>query len=200
MTEFDDSDYDDISEWLQSLTETDESTDHPECDACDRAQYGEEPLLHEVDLAGDAYEVCERCLNGLRSDVEDHYWYDRLDEAHYDRAAEYLRNLDEVWCVKDHGYPGGEMWLHTPFCNAAVVNDVVEHFSFRIRWFSVVYPDDDHVYDCVHDHGPCIEINLDYPSNADYPFPLEYDIAEDRSYSDTEFLNESDRLFDRDDE
>ena|SRR6056297_1091991 len=112
----------------------------PPCDACDSNHHDG---LHDVCLADDEYEVCEDCLALLKDEIDRYYWWDRLSEAHYDRAAEYLRSLDEVWCVKDNAYAGGEMWVHTPFCDAAVVNDVCEHFGFRIRWFSVVSPGDD---------------------------------------------------------
>ena len=163
----------------------------PPCDACDSNHHDG---LHDVCLADDEYEVCEDCLVLLKDEIDRYYWWDRLSEAHYDRAAEYLRSLDEVWCVKDNAYAGGEMWVHTPFCDAAVVNDVCEHFGFRIRWFSVVSPGDDG-FDCVHDHGSCIEINLDYTNRVRDPMPLEYDIIDDVTYHDVEWLEDHHRLF-----
>ena len=167
----------------------------PPCDACETNHHDG---LHEVPLGEDTYEVCDDCLDHLVDEIERYYWWDRLTEAHYDRAAEYLRSLDEVWCVKDHAYPGGEMWVHTPYCDAAVVNDVCDHFGFRIRWFQIVEPEDGE-FDCVHDHGPCLEINLDYNNRVKGPLPLEYDISDDRTYSDVEWLEDDDPLFTRDD-
>lgn len=121
----------------------------------------------EVSLGDEVYAVCEKCRDHLAIKVEGYWWHDRLTEAHYDRAAEFLRSLDEVWCVKNHAYPGGELWVHTPYCSASVVSDVCTHFGFRIRWFSVVNPGDPGEFDCLHDHGPCVGINLDLPSHAD---------------------------------
>jgi hypothetical protein len=166
----------------------------PPCDACDTEYHDG---LTDVPLGEETYDVCESCLDHLIDVIERYYWYDRLTEAHYNRAAEYLRSLDEVWCVKDHAYPGGEMWVHTPYCDAAVVNDVCDHFGFRIRWFSIVEPDD-HEFDCVHDHGPCVEINLDFPSHRGDPMPLEYDLIDDVSYHDVEWVEAHTRLFNRD--
>jgi hypothetical protein len=74
----------------------------------------------------------------LVDQVERYYWWERLTEAHYNRAAAFLRSLDEIWCVKDGAYAGGELWVHTPYCDAAVVRDVCDHFGFQIRWFSYV--------------------------------------------------------------
>jgi len=167
----------------------------PPCDACDSNHHDG---LHDVCLGDDEYEVCEDCLALLKDEIEHYYWWERLSEAHYDRAAEFLRSLDEVWCVKDNGYPGGEIWVHTPFCDAAVVNDVCEHFGFHIQWFSVVYPDDDG-FDCVHDHGPCIEINLDYTNRVREPMPLDYDIIDDVTYHDVEWLEDQHKLFSQSD-
>lgn len=175
--------------------DTDPEGRGPPCGACGRRIKTQD--FTTVTLGEDSYDVCDRCLNVLVSNVERPYWYDRLTEDHYDRAVEYLHTLDEVWCVKDHAYPGGELWVHTPYCDAGVVNDVCEHFGFRIRWFSIVEPTD-HEFDCVHNHGPCVEINLDYPGRVTEPMPLEYDIEENRSYSDVEYVGDETRLFDDD--
>lgn len=128
----------------------------PPCDACEISHHDSR---YNVTLGDEEYSVCEHCFELLEDILERYNWWDRLTEAHYDRAAEFLHSLDEIWCVKDEAYAGGEMWVHTPFCDAAVVNDVCNHFGFRIRWFSVVFPENSGI-DCVHGHGPCIEINL----------------------------------------
>lgn len=166
----------------------------PPCDACETQHHNG---LEEVPLGETTHDVCSDCVDHLIAEIERYYWWERLSEAQYDRAAEYLRSLDEIWCVHDNGYPGGEMWVHTPFCDAGVVEDVCDHFGFRIHWFTIVRPDDC-VYDCVDDHGPCIEINLDYNNRVKEPLPLEYDIFEDRGYSDIEYLSEQDKLFNQD--
>lgn len=164
----------------------------PPCDACE-IEYHEG--LHDVQLDDDAYNVCEDCLAMLEDEINRYFWWELLSEAHYDRAAEYLRSPDEVWCVKADAYAGGELWVHTPFCHAGVVNDVCDHFGFRIRWFSVVVPGDPG-FDCVEDHGPCIEINLEFTNRVAGPLPLEADIG-DRSYSDVEWLEPHHELFER---
>jgi hypothetical protein len=163
------------------------------CDACDTTHYAE---LHDVSLGDSEYDVCSDCLQLLVDQVERYYWWERLTEAHYNRAAEFLRSLDEVWCVKDQAYAGGELWIHTPYCDAAVVRDVCDHFGFQIRWFSVVTPTDEG-FDCVSDHGPCIEINLTYTNRPSNPLPLEYDIQDDVTYHEIEWLENHHHLFDR---
>jgi len=165
----------------------------PPCDACETNRHDG---LDDVSLGDYGYEVCSECLAFLQDEIERYYWWDRLTEAHYNRSVEYLQELDEVWCVKGGAYQGGELWVHTPFCDAGVVNDVCDHFGFRIRWFSIVQPGE-HEFDCLHDHGPCIEINLDYNNRVPTPLPIEYDIGEDRTYSDTEWVEPHQKLFDR---
>ena len=163
----------------------------PACDACDTTHYAE---LHVVSLGDTEYDVCSDCLQLLVDQIERYHWWDRLTEAHYNRAAEFLRSLDEVWCVKDQAYAGGELWVHTPYCDAAVVRDVCDHFGFQIRWFSVVSPGDEG-FDCVSKHGPCIEINLVYTNRLSNPLPLEYDIQDDVTHHEIEWLEDHHRLF-----
>ena len=170
-----------------------ETTSILACDACDTTHYAE---LHDVSLGDSEYDVCSDCLQLLVDQVERYYWWERLTEAHYNRAAEFLRSLDEVWCVKDQAYAGGELWIHTPYCDAAVVRDVCDHFGFQIRWFSVVTPTDEE-FDCVSDHGPCIEINLTYTNRPLNPLPLEYDIQDDVTHHEIEWLENHHHLFDR---
>jgi hypothetical protein len=167
----------------------------PPCDACEINRHDG---LRDVSLGDNEYGVCGHCFELLEDVLERYNWWDRLSEAHYNRAAEYLHSLDEVWCVKDNAYTGAEMWVHTPFCDAAVVNDVCNHFGFRIRWFSVVYPEE-HGFDCVYDHGPCIEINLVYDNWRTKPRPLDDDIIDDSTYYDVEWLEDHHKLFNRDD-
>ena len=162
------------------------------CDACDTTHYDE---LHDVCFGEAEYDVCSDCLQLLVNQVERYYWWERLTEAHYNRAAEFLRSLDEIWCVKDGAYAGGELWVHTPYCDAAVVRDVCDHFGFQIRWFSAVSPSDEG-FDCVSEHGPCIEINLIYTNRISNPLPLEYDIQDDVTYHEIEWLENHHQLFD----
>lgn len=163
----------------------------PPCDACDTTHCAE---LHDIRLGDEEYAVCGDCLQMLVGAVERYYWWERLTEAHFNQAVEFLRSLDEVWCVKDHAYAGGELWVHTPFCDAAVCKDVCDHYGFQIRWFSVIYPDDDG-FDCVSDHGPCIEINLLFTNRTPDPLPLEYDIQEDVTYHEVEWIDDQHKLF-----
>lgn len=76
------------------------------CDACDTTQYTE---LHEISISERTYAVCGDCRQRLVAEIEEYHWWDRLTEAHYNRAAEFLRSLDAVWCVKDQEYAGGEL-------------------------------------------------------------------------------------------
>jgi hypothetical protein len=168
-----------------------DTNSRPACDACDTTHYVE---LHDICLGETEYDVCSACLQLLVDQVERYYWWDRLTEAHYNRAAAFLRSLDKIWCVKDQAYAGGELWVHTPYCDAAVVRDVCDHFGFQIRWFSVVSPGDDG-FDCVSEHGPCIEINLTYTNRISNPLPLEYDIQDDVTYHEIEWLEDHHRLF-----
>ena len=165
----------------------------PPCDGCGTNHHDG---LHDVCLDDDEYRVCTDCLALLKERIERYHWWERLSEAHYDRAVAYLRSLDEVWCVKDDAYAGGELWVHTPFCDAGVVNDVCEHFGFHIRWFTITSPDDVG-FECVRDHGPCIEINLCYTNRERNPLPLTYDIRDDVTYHDVDWLEDHHRLFDR---
>ncbi|RRJ28697.1 hypothetical protein [Halocatena pleomorpha] len=167
----------------------------PPCDACELTHHDGR---QDMALGDETYSVCERCFELLEDVLTRYNWWDRLTKAHYDRAGECFQSLDAVWCVKANAYAGGEIWIHTPFCDAAVVNDVCEHFGFRIRWFSVVCPDE-HGFDCVHDHGPCIEINLVFDNWRTKPRPLEYDISDDVTYRDVEWLKDYHKLFTRED-
>ena len=169
-----------------------DTSSSPTCDACDTTHHGE---LHDVCLGETEYDVCGDCLQLLVDQVERYYWWDHLTEAHYNRAAAFLRSLDEIWCVKDGAYAGSELWVHTPYCDAAVVRDVCDHFGFQIRWFSVVYACDEG-FDCVSEHGPCIEINLTYTNRPSNPLPLEYDIQDNVTYHEVEWLEKHHRLFD----
>ena len=67
-------------------------------------------------------------------------------------------------------------------------------FGFQIRWFSVVYPVDD-VFECVSEHGPCIEINLTCTAQRSDPLPIECDIQNEVTYHEIEWLDEYRRLF-----
>ena len=109
----------------------------PPCDACDTTQSDK---LHEISLGERAYDVCGDCLQLLVDDVEEHHWWDRLTEAHYNRAAEFLRSLDATWCVKDRAYTGGELWVHTPYCDAAVVRDVCDTLGSRFAGLALYTP------------------------------------------------------------
>jgi hypothetical protein len=71
---------------------------------------------------------------------------------------------------------------------------VCDHFGFQIRWFSVVYPFDDG-FECVSEHGPCVEINLTFTTHRSDPLSLEYDIQNDVTYHEIEWLDEYRRLF-----
>lgn len=96
--------------------------------------------------------------------------------------------------MKDYAYPSGELWIHTPYFDVAVVRDVCDHFGFHIRWFTVVYPCDDG-FACVLDHGPCIEINFEYSNRQSDPLPLEFDIEDDVEYNEIEWLDDRKKLF-----
>jgi len=169
-----------------------ETSSIPACDACDTTHYAD---LHDVSLGDTEYDVCSDCLQLLVDQVERYYWWERLTEAHFNRAVEFLRSLDEVWCVKDQAYAGGELWVHTPYCDAAVVRDVCDHFGFQIRWFSIVTPCDKG-FDCISEHGPCIEINLIYTNRISDPLPLKYDIQDDVTHHEVKWLDNHHRLFD----
>lgn len=161
----------------------------PPCDACGTEQHtGRIP----IQLGAAEYAVCESCCDHLASIVEAYYWYDRFTEAHYRQAADYLRSLDEIWCVHDHAYIGGELWVHTPYCDAAVVRAVMDHFGLEIYWFSIVRPSDDPAFECVQDHGPCIEICLDFRSHRKTPRPLSASVPQCPG---TDWLDESDTIF-----
>ena len=69
-----------------------------------------------------------------------------------------------------------------------------DHFGFQIRWFSVVYLFDDG-FEYVSEHGPCVEINLTVTAHRSDPLPLEYDIQNDVTYHEIEWLDEYRRLF-----
>ena len=69
-----------------------------------------------------------------------------------------------------------------------------DHVGFQIRWVSVVSPVDDG-FECVSEHGPCVEINLTFTGHRSDPLPLEYDIQNDVTYHETEWLDEDRRLF-----
>ena len=80
-----------------------------------------ETELHEISLSERTYDVCGDCFQRLVAQIEEYHWWDRPTEAHYNRAVAFLQSLDAVWCVKDQAYAGGELWVHTPYCDVAVV-------------------------------------------------------------------------------
>jgi hypothetical protein len=51
-------------------------------------------------------------------------------------------------------------------------------------------------FDHISEHGPCIEINLRYANRPSTPLPLEYDIHDDVTYHEIEWLENHHRLFD----
>lgn len=169
------------------------SADHSRCDKC---ELDRREVSDRVTLGDTTYALCRSCAQELARSVEYHRWSDRLSEAHYENAVAYLRSLDEVWCVIGDRYFAGELWVHTPYCSAAVVRDVCEHYGFQIAWFSIVSAGE-HQFDCVEDHGPCIEINLDYGPTSGWPRSL--DVAEDLSVSNLDMMKDGQKLFERQD-
>jgi hypothetical protein len=159
------------------------------CERCEQTGYD---TLDDVTIGDVSYRVCERCLADLDREVTHYYWYDRLTEAHYDRAAAFLRSREEIWCVHDDAYVAGELFVHTPYCSATVVSDVCNHYGFDIYSVRIVDPEESG-FDCVAEHGRCVEFDLDYRGNAD-PLPLEYDLLDDVDHYDIEFLSDADRL------
>lgn len=168
---------------------TDSCTTTEQCAACEHEIIDDAGV---VTIDETEYRVCTGCRDHLRDEIENYFWFDRITETHYEKAASYLRSLDEVWCVKDQGYPGGELWVHTPYCNAAVVGDVCDHFDLKICWFGIASAAHGIQFDCVGNHGPCVEILLT-PETSPQPLPLAADVV--HSHSDVEWLDELDRLF-----
>ena len=71
------------------------------------------------------------------------------------------------------------------------------HYRLVFRYcvgISVVYPFDDGS-ECVSEHGPCVEINLTFTAHRSDSLPLEYDIQNDVTYHEIEWLDEYRRLF-----
>ncbi len=167
---------------------TDSHTTNERCGVCGELVNNVVPIT----IDGTSYRICIGCRDHIRDEIENYFWYDWITEDHYDKAVAYLRSLDEVWCVKTDGYTGGELWVHTPYCDASVVMDVCDHFEFRIGWFGLTSPSDKNQFDCVESHGPCVEIRLT-PQTSPRPLPLEAEVA--KSYSDIEWMDDSSRLF-----
>ena len=166
---------------------------HGPCDRCERND-------DRVIIRTDEYEryICTDCANQIFSEIDDHYWYDRFSRGHYNIIAAFLRSLDEVWCVKDHAYEGGEMWVHTPYFDTTVVEDVITYFG-DVRHVHIERADDS-CWECMDDHGDCVEINLDFGGVSVHPLPEDV-LAEQlwsKSYYDVEFVDEDSKLFDRD--
>jgi hypothetical protein len=50
-------------------------------------------------------------------------------------------------------------------------------------------------FECVSEHAPRVEINLTFTTHRSGPLPLEYDIQNDVTYHEIEWLDEYRRLF-----
>lgn len=171
----------------------------PKHDNCSRCDHNNENLKLEVD--GYIRYICEDCRNEILEDIDNHHWGDRFQESHYNIISGYLQALDEVWCVKDEGYPGGEMVVHTGYCNGMVVGDILD-------WFGRIY--NIHVkrtgegsWDCIDEHGDCIEIHIDFAKDVPInpPRPAIFaKILYSSTYTETDYLKDSDELFTRTDE
>lgn len=161
-----------------------------ECDSCGNTL--SEPDFTSVSIGDDAWELCPTCTSRVRDGVD--IWSDKLTKEHYDKAADYLRSLDEIWCVKADAYQGGEIWVHTPYCSADVVLDVTENLGFKIRHFSLISDQSNVNFDCIKEHGACIEINLVYDSWSPSPAPVGYELGE--TYSNISWLEEFTNIHD----
>lgn len=171
--------------------------DHGECDRCERRS-----KRVKLTVGGENVRyICDNCRKRIVKEIDDRYWYDRFLEEHYNIISAYLSTLDEVWCVKDNAYVGGEMWIHTGHCTAEVVRDVLEHMG-SIYSIHIKRADED-TFDCVEEHGDCVEICLDFGSSSVpiyMPSPTQLgEILYTSSYRATDHLTEDDRLFSRDD-
>lgn len=171
--------------------------DHGECDRCERHS---ERLKLEIDES--IRYICEKCRKEILKEIDETYWHDRFHQSHYDIISAYLSSLDEIWCVKDHAYQGGEMWVHTGHCDTAVVQDILNHFG-SIYSVHIERTTDD-TWDCMDDHGDCIEICINFGTDSIPLNPLPPHLFAKNlyrsEYRETDYLKEKDKLFTKNDQ
>lgn len=133
------------------------------CENCGHSQ-GE-----DVDIAGETYHLCDSCVSEIHENIENE-WYDFWTDDHHEAVLEYLEARDDVWCVHGHKEVG-EYWIHTPYVNSIMIEDLNTCFDMSIYGVQLVKPESyDGEFDCVYEHGPCIEFNIDAPTET-IPLP-----------------------------
>ena len=168
---------------------------------CHRCESQSEGELVPIESGDTVRYICEECVDHVFTGIDDSYWYDRFRRSHYDIIAAYLRSLDEIWCVHDNAYRGAEMFVHTGHCSGAVLRDALT-FMGSIYTVTVEHPDGS-VWDCVDEHGPCIEFQLDFgsgsvPVDPISPRGLAHSLVNTHR-TENVFLDDHDKLFDRED-
>lgn len=169
---------------------------HGPCHRCER----QNAPLTELSVDEKQRYVCHSCADDILREVDDHYWYDRFRRSHYDIIAAFLDSFEEVWCVHDHAYEGGEMFIHTGHLTREVVSDALD---FMGSIYSIhIERVDDSCWDCMDEHGDCIEIVIDFGNDSVPLRPLRpAQLAEaltTRSVYDVNYIDEADKLFDHD--
>lgn len=166
-----------------------------DCDKCERPCID----LNEISMQESSsepisdYKVCNSCLEHMRSNIEDHFWYDVISEDDFERILSYLDSLDEIECVYDDNYTAGDISVHTNYATSDIVKDACDHFGYTIHSFGVLHEDDSkNNPDCLEDHGECFMIFL-VPDGDVKPID---DPIEERTYSELDYLDESDKVFD----
>lgn len=167
------------------------NTETQRCDRCGHNKLEKSIEVVEID---DSHELCAGCRDDIEYDVEAYKWGDRYTKAHHEKAVAELEQHPKIRCVHE-SYKLGEITVHTPYVNSMVIEDIRDHFSFRIVSFGPQWQNENIIEDgwqCIAEDGDAFEVTLEYNQHSPPPLPLEADVR----YIDEEFLDEGDKQFD----
>lgn len=175
---------------------TDETEEFDTCERCDADRLPE--YIEPFEVEGQTYSLCGGCREDIAYDIENYRWFERYTRSHHQQAIDALEAMPEILCA--HGeYDAGEIVVHTNYVASEVVEDFCDHFGFQITAFRPRWQNDciiEDLWNCVQEMGDCYEILLEYKDNSSQPLPTE---AQFKRIS-IDYLDESDKQFDADDE
>lgn len=182
---------------LRSSSIIDDNSPPPEKSECDRCGSHRENFV--LECGNYQRYVCKDCRNVIIEEIDNHYWFDRFTENHFKAVKSYLEELDEVWCVHGHS-SSGELFVHTGYCSELVVDDIT-NLAGHVRAFGIEREDADHAWDCMDEHGDCIEINIDFSGDSVPimipPVSTFAKMLYSTEHKSTDLLDEEDKLFEK---
>lgn len=182
---------------------TAERYNRPKCPSC-KQNLQDSQDTETIRMLGEEVEVHERCAETIwHENIEAPYWYDYFTPEHYEAAVDFLRSLDTVGCVITHdgyGYNMGELYVHSNYLNVSAIREVIDMFGGEVYSVHVVHDDDEEEFDCVSEHGACVEYNIDFAMGSrcyEQPERLQ-EIWDKFSFGPDDYIDDADKIFDAD--